>query len=186
MVQSISDDVVISNAPDDIRNASHLFLPGVGAFSAAMAKINSTLPMELIEEEVCGKGKPFLGICVGFQILADKSDEFGETDGLGWLSGTVGKISASGVRLPHIGWNDVDIVRECPLLNSFEDNRDFYFVHSFVFKDIDESQLLATTTYGETFPCVMGKDNILGVQFHPEKSQKPGRRMIENFLAIQQ
>lgn len=174
----------ISNNSADLRDATHIVLPGVGAFAAAMTRIQERLPIDLVRQQVEG-GKPFLGICVGLQVLAERGFEFGEHAGLGLLRGEVRKMSVGDLPLPHVGWNSIetsDIAH--PLLRRFPASPDFYFVHSYCFDKADEKQVLARTEYGESFPCVLGRDNIVGVQFHPEKSQKAGRALLENFLAL--
>lgn len=176
-------EVVLSNSEEAILSATHVVLPGVGAFGASMEKIRKTIPLSILKEEVVGKGKPFLGICVGMQVLAQKGYEFGEHEGLGWIPGSVEKLNSGGMPLPHIGWNNVQTVRPSPLLARFDDNQDFYFVHSFIFKTEPEN-IVATSSYGEDFCSVVNRQNIYGVQFHPEKSQKAGKIMIENFLGL--
>lgn len=184
MLSTIESNVVISNNPDDIVSATHIILPGVGAFGAAMEKIKNTIPMGVLKTEVFEKKKPFLGICVGLQVLADRGFEFGEHYGLGWISGTVEKIETGSLPLPHIGWNSIKIVNHSPLLDHFDNNQDFYFVHSFAFKEKNATNIVATTEYGQEFNSIISKDNIYGVQFHPEKSQKAGKVLLENFLKI--
>lgn len=183
LLTSIVPDVEISNAVRSIEDASHLILPGVGAFGASMAKIRRLIPVDVVERQVRA-GKPFLGICVGMQVLADKGFEFGEHEGFGWIAGVVDKLDSAPNPLPHIGWNSIDFTRPSPLLANFDTNQDFYFVHSFVFRPRDADVAIASTDYGETFCSIVGRDNVLGVQFHPEKSQKAGRHLVENFLNL--
>ena len=173
----------ISNDPAEIRNATHLILPGVGAFGAAMSRIRARIPMDVVSRTV-GEGKPFLGICVGLQVLADKGFEFGEHDGLGWIGGTVTRLETGDLPLPHVGWNSIVTHRDSPLLQSFRADEDFYFVHSFAVRPRDAGDIVATTEYGERFPCIMSRGNVHGVQFHPEKSQRAGRRLLQNFLQL--
>ena len=184
MLSTIESNVVISNNPDDIVSATHIILPGVGAFRAAMKKIKNTIPMGVLKKEVFEKKKPFLGICVGLQVLADKGYEFGEYNGLGWIEGTVEKLEVGSLPLPHIGWNSIRIVNPSPLLDHFDNNQDFYFVHSFAFKEKHAAHIVATTEYEQEFNSIISKGNIYGVQFHPEKSQKAGKVLLENFLKI--
>ena len=182
MLKTIVNDVIVSNSKQDIQSSSHLILPGVGAFGASMAKIRKTVPINILEQEVLQNKKPFLGICVGMQVLANKGYEFGDYQGLGWIAGAVEKIDAHTLPLPHIGWNSIEILRPVPLLEHFSDEQDFYFVHSFAFKEEEPADVVAKTEYGEKFTSVIAKDNIFGVQFHPEKSQKAGRLLLENFV----
>lgn len=184
--RAFSDHVIISNEPYDIEGATHLVLPGVGAFGAAMEKIRRYIPIQILEEVVLHKKKPFLGICVGMQVLADKGLEYGEHAGLGWIQGVVKKLESGEQPLPHVGWNDIKITKSTPLLNGLDAIRDFYFVHSYAFSVQDRSQVCAVAEHGETFDCVLNQGNIFGVQFHPEKSQKAGQRLVKNFLEIGQ
>jgi glutamine amidotransferase len=182
---TMTDRVVVSNDPTDLHAATHLVLPGVGAFGSAMERIRSSLPMPVLKQQVFEVRKPFLGICVGLQVLADKGFEFGEHDGLGWIPGLVRRLDSGSLPLPHIGWNDITVKRVSPLMAGFTANPDFYFVHSYVFAPSNEEDGIATCNYGLEFPCVLGRRNILGVQFHPEKSQKAGKLLIQNFLKMQ-
>lgn len=184
LISTIRTDVRISNDPEDICQASHLVLSGVGSFGASMAKIRARLPLDVLESQVRERRVPFLGICVGFQVLADTGCEFGDHAGLGWLGGRVERLPSGDLPLPHVGWNNIERVRESALLDGIRPDEDFYFVHSFVVRPAHAEDVLATTTYGDSFVSVAARDNIYGVQFHPEKSQGAGRRLIENFLAI--
>jgi imidazole glycerol-phosphate synthase subunit HisH len=182
LVSMLAKDVRVSNAVNVLRDASHLILPGVGAYGAALEKIRNRIPLEALEEEVLRKRKPFLGICVGMQVLGDKGYEFGEHAGFGWIPGEVRLLKSGSHPLPHIGWNDILPKADHPLFSGCDSNRDFYFVHSYVFHPRHNESVLATTEYGETFVSAIHQENVLGVQFHPEKSQKAGRRLIRNFL----
>jgi len=180
----VADSVEISNDEADIARATHIVLPGVGAFGAAMRKILERIPVELLRKMVLEDGKPFLGICVGMQVLAREGEEFGAHRGLGWIDGSVSCLNSGGQPLPHIGWNNVVPARATPLLTGLGSDADFYFVHSFVFRPADEQSVIATTSYGEEFCSVVQRANLFGVQFHPEKSQRAGFRLAKNFLAI--
>lgn len=184
LFSAITGNVVVSNAPAEIEKASHIVLPGVGAFGAAMRKINSALPLDLLEQVVMVEKKPFLGICVGMQVLAARGTEFGEQKGLGWVEGSVEKLNTQDLPLPHIGWNNIAHKRPSPLLDGLENGPDFYFLHSFVFRSENQDCVLATTIYGQEFCSVIQKENIFGVQFHPEKSQRAGIKLAKNFLSL--
>lgn len=184
MVSSLEKNTKISNEPSDIKSATHLILPGVGAFGASMQKVREKIPIDLLEEEVLKKGKPFLGICVGMQLLADVGYEFGEEKGLGWIKGSVRKMEASSLPLPHVGWNNVACKESSAITKGFAMEIDFYFVHSYVFVPEDVGVITGTTQYGESFCCILGSRNIFGVQFHPEKSQRAGIQLFTNFLEI--
>lgn len=184
LFRTLVGDVAVSNDPSVMKAATHIVLPGVGSFGAAMERIREHIPMDVLKREIFESRKPFLGICVGLQVLADKGLEFGEHRGLGWIPGVVKRMDAGSLPLPHIGWNDISICRDSPILSGLPTHSDFYFVHSYVFVPMLPSDVLATCTYGVEFPCVIGRGNIFGVQFHPEKSQKTGRLVIENFLRM--
>lgn len=173
----------VSNSEASIEQATHLVLPGVGAFGAAMDKIRKTIPLASVSTAVHQQGKPFLGICVGMQVLAESGEEFGTHQGLGWIPGMVRRFRASGLPIPHIGWNDVQRCGADSLLGEHE-AMDFYFVHSYLFEAGDAASVQATTTYGETFASIIRRGNIVGVQFHPEKSQKAGMLLLRNFLRL--
>lgn len=181
MVRMVCPQVMVSNRVEDIDNASHLILPGVGAFGASMEKIHRLLPVEILEEQVLQQKKPFLGICVGMQVLADDGYEFGSHKGLGWIPGQVKKL-ADAPRLPHIGWNSVEFSGGEPLAYGLGSETDFYFVHSFVFEPEDPDCTIATTEYGARFCSGIRHQNVVGVQFHPEKSQHFGKSLLANFL----
>jgi imidazole glycerol-phosphate synthase subunit HisH len=180
--KTISESVVISNNPQDMKDATHLVLPGVGAFGASMKKIHSRIPIADAEELVIQHKKPFLGICVGMQVLVDTGLEFGEHKGLGWIPGVCRKIETDGQALPHVGWNDLEIIQASPLTTNFQPHPDFYFVHSYVVVPENKDHIVASTTYGEQFCSIIQNNNIFGVQFHPEKSQKFGKQLLINFL----
>ena len=181
---SISTNVFISNAIIDINDASHIVLPGVGSFKSSMTKIIETIPMDTLRENLFKKGKPFLGICVGMQVLADIGQEFEETNGLGWVSGEVKRLECNSLPLPHVGWNSVNIAKTSFLFRDIEDGSDFYFVHSYAFRPVDRNCIISNTIYGETFCSALEYDNFYGVQFHPEKSHVAGRKLVNNFLSI--
>ena len=180
--RNLGHQVVISNSKKTIREASHLVLPGVGSFRSAMSKINERLPIEILEREVLNNGKPFLGICVGMQVLAEVGNEFEQCNGLGWISGSVQKLNTNGLSLPHVGWNDISIVCDHPIFHNLKDHRDLYFVHSYCFVPTFGADVLANTDYGDKFVSIVCKENVLGFQFHPEKSQRAGQLLLNNFV----
>jgi len=184
MVSLLCSDVVVSNKESDIAKATHLILPGVGAFRSSMEMVREKLPLQLLEKRVLEEKIPFLGICVGMQILAEKGFEFGECQGLAWISGSVNKLEVGEMPLPHVGWNSIEVVSPSSLFLNLSPSEDFYFVHSYVFIPSDKSFVAATTNYDEKFCSVIIKDNIYGVQFHPEKSQKAGMTLLQNFLEL--
>jgi glutamine amidotransferase len=184
LVSSIAPDTVISNDAEQIARASHVILPGVGAFGAAMRKIQERLPLDLLKRVVLEQKKPFLGICVGMLVLATRGLEFGEFDGLIWIEGVTERLQPGELPLPHIGWNNTEAACESPLLAGMGDSPDFYFVHSFAMRPADPARIIARTSYGASFCSVVQSENVFGVQFHPEKSQRAGMRLIKNFLAV--
>lgn len=171
----------ISSSPADLADATHIILPGVGAFGDCAAGLRAIDGMvDALEEQVLHKKKPFLGICVGMQLLADTGYEHGEHSGLGWIAGKVVAIEPQdGLPVPHMGWNSLEFKRPSPLTENI--NSDVYFVHSYKFECAPE-YVLATTSYCGAIQAFVAKDNIFGVQFHPEKSQKAGLQLIGNFL----
>ena len=179
---ALSPGTIVSNREADIRDATHLVLPGVGAFGAAMERIRERIPLEIITQEVLEAGKPFLGICVGMQVLADTGYEFGEHAGLGWVHGRVSRLGAVDLPLPHVGWNDVTPRANSRLHAQMPPGMDFYFVHSYALEPDRPEVTSATATYGTRFCASVEQDNIFGVQFHPEKSSKAGTELLKNFL----
>lgn len=178
----------ISDDPKEAEKATHLVLPGVGAFGDAMKNLRAAGWDATIRKNVLEQNVPILGICLGMQLLAEKSLERGDHQGLGLIRGEVIKIynddPSAKFRVPHIGWNEIHKKKDHPLLTKLEPNTDFYFVHSYFFKTTDYEDILATTLYGSEFPSIIGKNKIMGVQFHPEKSSRAGFQIIQNFLSI--
>lgn len=176
-------DSVSVSSPDDLEQVTHLILPGVGAFSAAMTRLNAAGLIDPIRQ-FAKDGYPILGICLGMQLLADRGSEGGDIPGLGLVMGSVEPIAPQpGLRLPHVGWNEAHQLQRHPVLRSIRDDVDFYFVHGYRFIATDSRTVLAETEYGERFPSIVGKANVIGFQFHPEKSQANGLRLIDNFCA---
>lgn len=183
--QRITREVIVSSDTDALKSASHIVLPGVGAFGDCMAGL-SALPgmLDMLNEQVRVRGKWFLGVCVGMQMLFENGYENGTHKGMGWLSGEVVSLPESGLKIPHMGWNNLEIKKQSPLLENLHDGDHAYFVHSYYAKPADNSILLATTQYGGDITAIVGSDNIFGTQFHPEKSQRPGLQIIENFVSM--
>jgi glutamine amidotransferase len=170
-----------SNKIKDIQNATHLILPGVGAFDIAYKNANKFLPMKIINEEIFNKSKPILGICVGMQIMASYGEEGEGSKGFNWIEGNVSKIKANNLSLPHVGWNNIIKVKDSIITDSL-DSEDFYFLNSYYFNVKNKKHIIAYTTYGSKFPSIVQNNNIFGVQFHPEKSQMNGKKILTNFL----
>lgn len=177
---------VISNQKSDFKQASHIILPGVGAFNKAMENIMKYDLNSILTVQVIQKKKPLLGICLGMQILASKGYEGGETNGLGFIEGEVIRLisDSKNTTIPHIGWNEVHFKDTSQLFTNLDSGLDFYFVHSFHFKCRNDEHVLASTPYCGKFTSVIQKDNVFGVQFHPEKSQRVGFQILKNFLSI--
>jgi imidazole glycerol-phosphate synthase subunit HisH len=171
----------ISNSIENIEKSTHMILPGVGAFDTSMKKINQKLPISFLKNEILNKKKPFLGICVGMQVLAKFGYEFNKTNGLNLINGNVIKIKSKKIKLPHIGWNKILMIKKHSVLDGL-DGKDFYFVHSFYFDTKTKSYVIANTKYNHNFPSIINKNNIYGVQFHPEKSLTNGLKFLNNFI----
>lgn len=187
-LKAIGFDVVLSNNPTEIRNASHLILPGVGAYKDGMNNLRELQLIDLLTEEVVKKGKPFLAICLGLQLLGDEGMEHGGPHaGLGWICGRVERFSVdeSVYKVPHVGWNNITIAKDIPLFEGVvRPSPDFYFVHSYHLKCQNQEDVIATCSYGETFTAAVQHNNIIATQFHPEKSQKNGVQVLKNFLQL--
>jgi len=175
--------VRVTNRPEDVLAADRIVLPGDGAFPACKAALDAVPGMaQALHEAVITRGRPFLGICVGMQMLATTGHEYHETAGLGWVPGDVVRIDAPGLKVPHMGWNDMILDRPHPVLDGLSTGDHAYFVHSYRFQTAEPSDLLAHVDYGGPVTAIVGRGNILGTQFHPEKSQSAGLRLIANFL----
>jgi glutamine amidotransferase len=178
-------DIVVTDDPDLIAAADAVVLPGVGAFSACRSALMARAGVtEAIETAARGRGAPFLGICVGMQLLAQRGLEFGETPGLAWIAGDVARLTPEGARnkVPHVGWNGVDYAPGAALFAGLPAGADMYFTHSFVITAPDPTDVAAWTDHGGRFAAAVTRGNIAGVQFHPEKSQGPGLELLANFL----
>jgi imidazole glycerol-phosphate synthase subunit HisH len=174
----------ITADPGDLRKADGLVLPGVGAFPQAMRNLDALGLPELIRE-LTGQAKPLLGICLGMQLLFDTSEEIGGAAGLGLIGGEVTRLQAGDLRIPHIGWNEVRFERSCALTAGLpQAGCPFYHVHSFAARPREPDTVIGTTEYGERFATIVGRENVFGVQFHPEKSSRHGLRMLERFVGV--
>ncbi len=179
---NINAEVKITNNPKDIHNSTHIVLPGQGAFKSCMSNLSKISGMiSALENKVIKNKNLFLGICIGMQLLADKSFENGEHKGLGWIKGEIKKIPSEKLKLPHMCWNEVKIVKKNPLIEMQEKNY-YYFVHSYYYECFYSKNIVGTSNYGLEFASFISKENIYGVQFHPEKSSKQGLNIIKNFL----
>ena len=178
---NIEAKVLISNNLNDIKASTHVVLPGQGAFATCMAGLKKTpgLVDEIYDFAIIKK-RPFLGICVGMQMLAKDSEENGLHEGLGWINGSIKPLPKKNLKMPHMGWSSVIPSKKNKLIN---DQDDYYFVHSYYFKCENKENILAETQYGINFTSIVGKENIYGVQFHPEKSSSSGLNLIKNFVS---
>jgi glutamine amidotransferase len=179
------EPVLVTGDPDKVAAADRIVLPGVGAFADCRRGIDRLDGMlEALTEAVVAKGRPFLGICIGMQLMADVGLEHGRHPGFGWIGGEVRAIAPAdpALKVPHMGWNALTIHRPHPVLAGIPDGTDVYFVHSFHLAAKDAGEVLATVDHGGPITAVVGRDNMVGTQFHPEKSQAAGLRLIGNFL----
>ena len=177
--------VIVTSRPEDVARADRIVLPGDGAFPACRAALDRfTGLFEAIDEAVTRRARPFLGICVGMQMLATLGREYRDTKGFGWIGGEIVRITPTDptLKVPHMGWNDLVIDQPHPVLAGIETGQHAYFVHSYQFRMADPAQRLAHCDYGGDITAIVGRDTIIGTQFHPEKSQATGLRLIANFL----
>lgn len=184
-LNEIGCNFVISNKPEDIIKSDKLILPGVGAFGRAMGNLTKLGLISVLENEVITNKKPILGICLGMQLFAKRGFENGDFCGLGWIDGEVKRIFPNDVSLkvPHVGWNDVSINKQSRILNGIHDKSPFYFVHSYYF-DTNDQNITLKFNYGGDFTAAVEKNNIFGVQFHPEKSAEIGLQLLRNFVGL--
>ena len=176
-------DIQVTNDPEVVKNADKIVLPGVGAFADCKKSIFDIQGMyDSLEESVLSRKIPFMGICVGMQLLAEKAEEFGIHAGFGWIPGSVVRITETeGYKIPHMGWNEVDF-QDNPLFLGLEQKTNFYFVHSYYFKTTNSEDTAATTNYPNVITAAVKRENIFGTQFHPEKSHNSGQVILTNFL----
>ncbi|HEX3884214.1 MAG TPA: imidazole glycerol phosphate synthase subunit HisH [Stellaceae bacterium] len=181
--------IAVTSDPDEVAGADRIVLPGVGAFADCRRGLAAVPGLEdALTEAVIGRGRPFLGICVGMQLMAQRGREFETVAGLGWIDGEVVAIEPASppgdppLRIPHMGWNELEPRAAHPVLDGLPAGTHTYYVHSYELRPSVGAQLLATTEYGGALTAAVGRDNIVGTQFHPEKSQAAGLRLIANFL----
>ena len=176
--------VIVSRDPDVVRNADRVVLPGVGAFADCRRELGAIDGLFGAVEERVQAGYPFMGICVGMQMMATWGREHGDHKGFGWIDGEVVELAPSdkSLKIPHMGWNTLDLDRQHPVLNGISGGEHVYFVHSYHMKPTNQTDVLATVEYGEPITAMVARDNMVGTQFHPEKSQATGLQLIGNFL----
>ncbi len=187
LYKKLNYPVKIAKKAEDLKHVNKLILPGVGAFDHAMERLEQSGMKERLNELVINQKLPVIGVCVGMQMLAHSSEE-GRLPGLGWIDGVVKKFDAKKIsyttHLPHMGWNDIIPISQNDLLNGLESEAKFYFLHSYYFHCNHFSDTIAVTDYGIEFSCAINKNNIYGVQFHPEKSHNYGAKLLENFARL--
>ncbi len=187
--RGVHRSVVVTSCPEVVARADHIILPGVGAFQSCIDGLRALDGMvECLEQVVVKEMRPFLGICVGMQLLASEGHEHGVHKGLDWIGGTIKPLvirEDENLKVPHMGWNQIKITgqhKSHPVLAGIEDGDHVYFVHSYQFEAHDPDHVLARTDYGSSLSAIIGRDNIIGTQFHPEKSQRVGLQLMGNFL----
>lgn len=179
-------NAIISSNPIEIESADKIILPGVGHFGKAMESLNSLNLVDVLNEQVLIKKKPILGICLGMQLMANISEE-GNVDGLGWFDADVVKFKIKDTlkyKIPHTGWNQIEIVKESTLMKGIPDFSEFYFVHSYHFETKNKKDILNETEYEYKFVSAVEKENMFGVQYHPEKSHEQGELLLKNFINL--
>ncbi len=184
-LRAVGAEAVVSRDPQQLREASHLLLPGVGAFADGMANLKAFGLVPVLNELVLEQKKPLLGICLGMQLLSKVGYEHGETEGLGWVDASCIRLTRQfthNQKIPHVGWNDVRPVVSTPLLGEPESVRSYYFVHSYHLECVRSDIVVGRCEYGEQFAAVIQQDNIAAAQFHPEKSHRAGLDLLRRFL----
>ncbi|MDZ4677672.1 MAG: imidazole glycerol phosphate synthase subunit HisH [Oligoflexia bacterium] len=181
-IYSLGFDFEIARGAQKLEDATHLIIPGVGSYTTAMKQVEK-FELETAISTFAKSGRPVLGICLGMQILSESGDEGGIMPGLKLVPGKVLKLDESlGLAIPHVGWNNIELTNsKHPIFDKVKSGVDFYFVHSYQYECANSQDLLATVEYGDKISAIVGKDNVLGFQFHPEKSQANGLRLLENF-----
>jgi len=182
-VEAIGGRPIITGSPDAVRKAARLILPGVGAFGDAMENLRQSGLDDAIRDAV-NSGIPLLGLCLGLQLIFTQSEEFGHHEGLNLIPGSVRRFNDPGLRVPHVGWNQIEGSQPNPLLENIPEGAYFYFVHSFFVEPARTENVLRWTNYGRRFCSIAFRDNVWGAQFHPEKSQNAGKQLLRNFLAL--
>lgn len=180
--ERVNQEALTIHGPDEIARVSALILPGVAAFAQGMKNLEERGFVEPLREAVLRQGKPLLGLCLGMQLLADWGSEGEGRAGLGLIPGTVERLSAGSLRVPHIGWNDIEVNPQAGSRLPLRNGVDFYFVHSYYFKPQSDADVLAWTDYGGRFASIVGRGNVVGCQFHPEKSHRAGLELLSNFF----
>lgn len=177
---------LVTGQAEGLETATHIILPGVGSFAVGMRNIRQLGLDQALSARVIGERIPVLGLCLGMHLLATQGNEGGETEGLGWIEGTVTRLEPDqeGTRIPHMGWNEVNFTQTSPLFQGISTGKDFYFANSYHLTCKNEADVTAQTPYCGGFVSAVGRDHIFGVQFHPEKSQQLGFQVIRNFLAM--
>lgn len=185
-LEHLGHDVLDARTPDDLDGVDRIIIPGVGAFPAAMERLTATGFVDSLNIQVRDRGKPVLGICLGMQLLGETGTEFGECAGLGWIPGRVEIIprQSSGLRLPQIGWNELNIRDGARLFANIEGDTSCYFVHSYQLCPADTDHIVATVDYGGPVTAAVQHENIFGAQFHPEKSARVGLSVLDNFARL--
>lgn len=183
-VKSLNCNVIISKDKDKIKNCSHIILPGVGSFQSGMNGLKKNNLIEILSSQVLDKKKPFLGVCLGMQLLLSTGTEDGESQGLNWINGKVVKINvkSKNLKIPHMGWNEVDFSEEKKLFKGIKNLSSFYFVHSYHVNPEDDLIISGTCSYGDKIVASIEKENIFATQFHPEKSHNVGTQILKNFI----
>jgi imidazole glycerol-phosphate synthase subunit HisH len=183
-LEHVGARALITSDPAQLRDADGLVVPGVGAFPQAMHNLGA-LGLDDLIRELAATGRPVLGICLGMQLLFERSDELEPVEGLGLIAGEVTRLATGGLRIPHIGWNEVSFERACVLTAGLPaEGCPFYHVHSLAARPHDPADVVATTGYGERFATIVAHDNVFGVQFHPEKSSADGLTLLRNFVRL--
>jgi imidazole glycerol-phosphate synthase subunit HisH len=185
-VEECGGEPLLVRTASDLGRAGSVILPGVGSFTQGMRNLRASGMADALQEYVLERGMPFLGLCLGMQLLATRGEEGGGEAGLGWISGEVARLrpQGEGERIPHVGWNEVVCEHESPLFAGLDGRRDFYFVHSYTLSCEDEADVLASTPYGGGFTSAVERGHVRGLQFHPEKSQRAGFQVLRNFIGL--